>query len=29
MRSCVVADPVSHTPLVIPIGRHCNGGTQT
>jgi len=27
MRCRVVGDPVSHTPMVIPIGRHFNGGT--
>jgi iron complex transport system ATP-binding protein len=27
MRCHVVDDPVSHTPMVIPIGRHFNGGT--
>jgi iron complex transport system ATP-binding protein len=27
MRCRVVPDPISHTPMVIPIGRHFNGGT--
>jgi iron complex transport system ATP-binding protein len=29
MRCRVVPDPVSHTPMIVPIGRHRTGGTET